>query len=123
MGLEYRVRAPILWGDSPEIGINVALTLFDFDLRRDDNDSGALYGGLIRTPADDGILLLPQLIADLQQWLLDHGFLVIPFDPASGQVNAHSKGKFDVFTEWAVREFQIHAKLPQLKKSDNVTAV
>src|SRR5579885_2256238 len=97
------------------------MPLAAFDYRRDDRDDARVYGGRVRTPAEDGIPADPTFISDLQELLLRLDFRVVfGFNPEAGppQPNRFTRGRFDVYTERAVREFQAYAKMPKLRRGE-----
>jgi hypothetical protein len=88
-----------------------------YDLRRGDNDAERTWGGMVRGSEDHATLgqnrsnavtgVAP--VRDLQAALLRVGIRLGPEPPT---------GVFDITTEWALREFQIHARMDRVAKED-----
>lgn len=87
----------------------------DFDLERGDDDARLTWGGVSVLPpaavAASGpcnTLSPPAPVAELQRNLRTLGFLLAP----------EPHGVFDMWTEWAVREFQLYAKMELVARED-----
>jgi len=90
----------------------------DLDLRLDDNDERQRWGGASRLPppamvasGPENTLSPPAPVASLQRDLHALGFLLAP----------EPNGVFDLKTEWAVREFQIYAKMDRVAREDTTS--
>ncbi|BBH71870.1 hypothetical protein ACTI_85550 [Actinoplanes sp. OR16] len=86
-----------------------------YDLRRDDRDADHTYAGAARTSANGDPLPAagtPGFVRRLQDDLRILGFHIA--GPATGT--------FGLRTEWAVREFQIYAKMAHLAAEDDSAA-
>lgn len=78
-----------------------------YDLRRGDSDPSFRYGGSIRQPGGPDPLPGPgqvPFVLQLQRDLQELGFSLV--GTPDGELGRH--------TEWAVREFQIHARMPKV---------
>lgn len=79
-----------------------------FDLQRGDHDNRnnqGIYGGKNRMPGGSKIY-----VQQLKEDLRELGFNIL----GAGTLN----GEFDIYTEWAVREFQIYTRMPFLAKQE-----
>src|SRR3954469_225880 len=78
-----------------------------YDLRRGDSDSRLRYGGSDRQVGGPHPLPGPgqvPFVLQLQRDLLELGFSLV----------GEPDGELSRLTEWAVREFQIHARMPRV---------
>lgn len=84
-----------------------ALAYGGYDLRRDDNDARHRWGGfeLVGPPSPEANLAC---VKELQTDLSELEFKIV----------GTPDGDFGRRTEWAVREFQIYAKMPYLARED-----
>lgn len=90
-----------------------------YDLRRGDDDAECKWGGATRGTSRDGTcasdagnaLAATSPVRDLQRDLRRVGIFLGP----------EPDGTFDIKTEWAVREFQIYAKMATVAKEDTAS--
>jgi len=80
------------------------------NLRRDDSDTAGIYDGRKAASATH--------VADLHELLEEFGIRL--FEGLSAP--QHDPNVFGLLTEWAVREFQIYAAMPNLRKGSGATA-
>ena len=83
-----------------------ALHYGGYDLQSGDSDTASRYGGQVRSAAGGDVLPSPDngFIRQLQRDLKTLGFALV----------GEPDGTFGRHTAWAVREFQIYAKMPKL---------
>ncbi|MFH7245298.1 MAG: RHS repeat-associated core domain-containing protein [Spirulina sp.] len=93
--------------EEPLDDLDAATVYGGYALRRGDRDTGFLYAGASRTAAAGDPLPTAGAIGfvqELQQDLITLGFTLV----------GTADGDFGRTVEWAVREFQAYAKMPQL---------
>lgn len=98
------MKIPALAIYFPDATISGADSYGRYNLQRDDNDDFQKWGGieLVGPPAPGEF----HFVQELKQDLSDIGFKIV----------GNPNGDFDIFTEWAVREFQIYASMPCIAK-------
>lgn len=87
-----------------------AMAYGNYDLQSGDNDNQRLWEGQVRNAPIDNVPAQgdPGFVEQLQQDLRELGFLIVGIP----------NGDFARQTEWAVREFQIYAKMEYIAKED-----
>jgi hypothetical protein len=98
----------------------------DFDLKLGDSDAKATFGGQARVApvtaqsgaATTTTVKSPAHVTSLQRDLIKLGFRFFDKDDKGEDMPT---GTFDLRTEWAVREFQIYAKMGQVAQEDTAS--